>query len=148
MPLDPGLVKRKIVLIERDLRELRKIGVVPLAKYLKDSQFEVLAERYLERIIGRMIDINYHLLSAEKGIMPVDYYHSFLEMGRAGYLPVGLAGSLAHSAGLRNRLAHEYDEIDERQIYKAVGRALKEVPKYLEAILKILDKKAKQDKLI
>ena len=93
MPLDPGLVKRKIVLIERDLRELRKIGVVPLAKYLKNSQFEVLAERYLERIIGRMIDINYHLLSAEKGIMPVDYYHSFLEMGRAGYLPIGLADS-------------------------------------------------------
>ena len=46
---------------------------------------------------------------------------------------------MANSAGLRNRLAHEYDEIDAKKIFKAIESCLKNTPKYLKNIVKLLD---------
>jgi len=148
MSIDKKIVNRKITLISRDLKNLKEISVIPMAKYLSNDTYEALAERYLERIIGRMIDINYHILSEEHNETPIDYYNSFLMMAEKKYLSSDFAKKIAHSAGLRNRLAHEYDEIDASKVYKAVPVSLRDVPKYLDCILKHIDKNLKQKKLI
>ena len=46
---------------------------------------------------------------------------------------------MANSAGLRNRLAHEYDEIDPKKIFAAIESYLKDTPRYLKNIVKSLD---------
>ena len=46
---------------------------------------------------------------------------------------------MANSAGLRNRLAHEYDEIDAKKVYAAMASCIKDAPKYLKNIVKSLD---------
>ncbi|MCG2695717.1 uL13 family ribosomal protein [Candidatus Parcubacteria bacterium] len=120
MPVDKKIIYRKIKFINKDLSSLMPFSQMPLEEYLAKGEYEVLAERYLERIIGRMIDINYHILSEAENQMPDDYFNSFIDMGKKNYLPMGLAESLKNSAGLRNRLAHEYDEIDEKKILKAI----------------------------
>ena len=140
MPVDKEFLKRKIRLIEKDIKKLKKINLIPYGEYEKNDDLNDLAERNLERVIGRMIDINYHILSQEKEIMPDDYYKSFIEMGKQEYLPLGLSKSMAASAGLRNRLAHEYDDIDIRKVYESISKALNEVPEYLREIIKHLDK--------
>ncbi len=61
--IDQELVTRKLVLITSDLRELGLIAQTPLADYLASPTHELVVERYLERVIGRMIDINYHLIT-------------------------------------------------------------------------------------
>jgi uncharacterized protein YutE (UPF0331/DUF86 family) len=43
---------------------------------------------------------------------------------------------MADSAGLRNRLAHEYDEIDPKKVFEAIDSCLRDVPKYLKNIVK------------
>lgn len=70
--------------------------------------------------------------------MPDDYYQSFVEMGRRKYLPKRLAESLAMSVGLRNRLGHEYEEIDQEILFEATQKCLKEVPQYLKKIIKLV----------
>ncbi len=69
----------------------------------------MIAERLLERIIGRMIDVNYHILTEHEGVPPKDFHESFTQLARVGVLPAELAHALAPAAGLRNRLAHEYN---------------------------------------
>ena len=81
MTVDSKLIQRKITLISKDLKSLEEIGIVPLAKFISNSTYETLAERYLERIIGRMIDINYHILAEIDQEIPLDYYNSFIKMG-------------------------------------------------------------------
>jgi len=148
MSVDKLLINRKITLIGRDLKNIDKLSKLTLVKYLSDDSYEALAERYLERIIGRMIDINFHILMVDANESPIDYYSSFIMMGAKKYLPKYFAEKIANSAGLRNRLAHEYDEIDAKKVYKAVNVSLKEVPVYLNCIIKFLDKNAKQKKLV
>ena len=138
MPLDEKLIIRKITLINGDLKNLKSLSKLSLKTYLSKDEYETLAERYLERIIGRMIDINYHILSEKKSEMPTDFYSSFIMLGKRKYLPTKFAEKLADSAGLRNRLAHEYDEIDAKKVFSALEVCLKDVPKYLKYIMKSL----------
>ena len=139
MPIDKKLISRKITLINNDLKSLKALSKLSLRTYLNKADYEALAERYLERIIGRMIDINYHILSEKENKIPTDFYNSFIELGKKKYLPIKLADTMANSAGLRNRLAHEYDEIDAKKVFEAMESCLKDVPRYLKNIVKSLD---------
>jgi len=114
--IDPDLVTRKMLLIAADLRALEPLARHPLANYVASQTDEVLAERYLERIIGRMIDINYHLITEAGHPPPRDYFESFTQLGRIGVLSPEFAKQIAASAGLRNRLVHEYDAIDPERV--------------------------------
>lgn len=147
MPLDIELIVRKIILSENDYRKLKQISLLSFKEYQSKDYYEPLAERYLERIIGRLININYHVLSVEHDASPIDYYGSFIMMGEYDYLPKDLAKSLASAAGLRNRLAHEYDDLDPKKFYDSIAVAIKEIPLYLRNIQKLLDKNSKQKKL-
>lgn len=58
--IDHSLVTRKTSLILENLTALTRLAQLPPEQYLADSVNETLAERYLERTIGRMIDIIFH----------------------------------------------------------------------------------------
>lgn len=131
---DRELVTRKMVLIAADLRALGELARRPLVDYLAGQTDEVLAERYLERVIGRMIDINYHLITEAGQPPPRDYFDSFTQLARVGVLPAPFAKRIAGSAGLRNRLVHEYDEIDPERVYEGLQAAVRDVPEYLRYI--------------
>jgi uncharacterized protein YutE (UPF0331/DUF86 family) len=94
----------------------------------------------LERIIGRMIDVNYHLITEAGQPPPRDYFDSFTQLARIGVLPAKFATQIAASAGLRNRLVHEYDEIDPERVYAGLQAAVRDVPDYLRHIERYLNK--------
>lgn len=49
-----------------------------------------------------------------------------------------IARKIAASAGFRNRLVHEYDEIDPEKLFEGMQAALNDVPVYLGHITKLL----------
>ena len=134
MTLQPDLVFRKITLIGPDLEELKRLAQMTVDEFLGDSRNELVAERLLERIIGRMIDINYHVLTSAGRPPPKDYYSSFIELGQANILEPSLASSIARCAGLRNRIVHMYDDIDARLVHASLGEALREIPVYIDQV--------------
>lgn len=137
--IDPVLVTRKINLILADLKPASPYGELTPEAYLSDPLNEVVVERYLERIIGRIIDINYHMVTESGNPPPKDYFESFLAMGRLGVLPVDFSRSMARTAGLRNRLVHEYNELDPGKVYEALKEALQDIPRYIEQVQHYLD---------
>lgn len=50
-----------------------------------------------------------------------------------------LARRIAACAGLRNRLVHEYDELDPEKVHEALATAVEDVPQYLDAVRSFLD---------
>lgn len=134
MSIDAELVTRKMVLIAKDLDMLRTIFDKGLASYLQSAVDQAVAERYLERAVGRMIDINYHVITESGNAPSADYFASFTELGRLGILDAAFAQRIARAAGLRNRLVHEYDEIDSRRVFEALETGLRDIPGYLTAI--------------
>ncbi len=137
--IDPELVTRKLVLITEDLRRLEALARKSREEYLASGIDEDLAERYLERMIGRMIDVNYHLLTESGEAPPRDYHESFVALSRVGALPADFARRLAPCAGLRNRIVHAYDDLDAGRVYDSLRDALADVPAYLAGIRDFLD---------
>jgi uncharacterized protein YutE (UPF0331/DUF86 family) len=132
--IDPELVTRKALLITRDLEALDPLARTERGRYLADRSQQAAAERYLERIIGRMIDVNYHLITQSGHPPPADYYQSFLHLGQIGIVSPEFARRIAACTGLRNRLVHEYDEIDPVKIHDALQGAMRDVPEYLQQV--------------
>jgi hypothetical protein len=57
MTIDADLVTRKMLLITSDLDLLRRIAESGLDAYLSSPMHQAAVERYLERVIGRMIQV-------------------------------------------------------------------------------------------
>jgi len=138
--INSELVHRKITLILEDLEKVRGLAALDPDAYLSDPRNEVLAERYLERIIGRAIDINYHLITETLLLTPKDYWDSFVRLSEIGVLDTASARSFARLAGLRNRITHEYNGLDETLIHEALGRLVRDLPEYLRQVTAFLSR--------
>jgi uncharacterized protein YutE (UPF0331/DUF86 family) len=138
--IDRELVTRKVTLILGDLDELRVVASRPRDQYLASIRDELVAERLLERIIGRMIDINYHLLTETGQPPPRDYYESFVQLGTTRVLPIDFARRVAACAGLRNRIVHEYDAVDPARVHEALQAAVTDIPEYLRHVYEYVEK--------
>lgn len=137
-PIDINTIIKKAKLIEEDLFLLKKYGSISFQDYKKDIVKNLLIERLLEKITGRMIDLNYHLLKEEYEYMPEDYHDSFIEFGRRKIITAKFAAELSKATGLRNALAHDYDKIDDKKVFDSIKTTLNQVPKYLKIILKFI----------
>lgn len=104
------------------------------AEYVGSLRDQAMVERYLERMIGRAIDINYHLLTASGEPPPPDDHSSFTRLASLGVLEASFAKRVASAAGLRNRIVHDYDRIDPAKVYKALQDALDDLPSYLRQV--------------
>lgn len=134
MTVDRELVTRKLLLIVRDLDSLADIAGRGADAYTQDRIDQAVAERHLERMIGRMIDVNYHLITESGLPPPSDYYASFVRLAGLGVLDPAFAQRIAASAGLRNRIVHEYDELDHRRVFEALTAALSDIPRYVSSV--------------
>jgi uncharacterized protein YutE (UPF0331/DUF86 family) len=138
-PVDKDIIKRKLAVIVRNLEALGGISQLTILEYEEDLYRRKAAERLLQELIEAAIDINTHLIVELGGTVPDSYYETFLALGSLQVLSSELARNLAPSAGLRNRLVHEYDAIDDSVVYDSVGQAVKLYTEYIRAIKEYID---------
>jgi uncharacterized protein YutE (UPF0331/DUF86 family) len=132
--VDRDLVTRKIAMIVDDLRAVTPIAQKPLDDDRASATDEIVSERCLERMIGRMIDITYHLITEAGHAPPRDYDESFTQLATLQILPPAFASQSAACAGLRNRLVHEDEEIDPRRVWDGLQAAVRDIPEYLRCL--------------
>ena len=131
--LDAALVRRKLATIVANLADLARVEALSLADYRADRFRQKGTERLLQETVEAAVDANLHLLRTV-GAAPTDYFDSFVQMGRHRLLPESLARDLAPAAGLRNRLVHEYDAIDDAVVLAAIAQARRLFTAYVTAV--------------
>jgi uncharacterized protein YutE (UPF0331/DUF86 family) len=139
MMVDRDLVTRKLLLILTDLDRLEPVGAVTPEGFEADIHQQLVAERLLERMIGRMIDVNYHLLTQAGEAPPPDYHASFERLAPLGVLDPEFARRIARAAGLRNRLVHDYETIDPRRLHEALQPARRDIAAWVAAVQHYLE---------
>lgn len=140
--LNQKFALRKIKLIQEDLARLESLKNFPLNRKTKDSVEYAATERILERIVTRAIDINRHLIAElGSGSEKIKTYEdTFLALAKLKIYPADFAKRIAPSAGLRNILVHEYDNVDIKQIYQSAREALEQYAEYCGFLLAFLSK--------
>jgi uncharacterized protein YutE (UPF0331/DUF86 family) len=142
MPIDIHFIRRKIKLIQEDLSELDNLAHYSFDEIFKDHIKYLAAERLLEKIIMRAIDINQHMIAElGRGDEQVrGYEDTFYILSQLGIYGEEFAKQIAPSAGLRNRLVHEYNNTRQDIIYKSVNEAVAQYVRYCDSILKFIEK--------
>ncbi len=133
------LVRRKLSKLIQYLEELESIKNYTFQEYLDNHFIRRTAERLLQLIVEVATDINGHIIVEKGHLPPKNYYESFIFLGDLGVLNKSFARQLAPSSGLRNRLVHEYEEIDDKIVYDSIDTALKNYKKYVKEIDQYLD---------
>ncbi|MBI2900189.1 MAG: DUF86 domain-containing protein [Planctomycetes bacterium] len=137
-PIDRDVVRRKVERIRANLRHLEPFQSLTIKEYLADDVRRAAVERFLQVTVEAAVDINSHLL-VETGLpAPDDQHSSFISAGQHGIIDADLAHQMAPSTGLRNRLVHEYDKIDDAKVLASVGTALDLFPRYIAAVERFL----------
>jgi uncharacterized protein YutE (UPF0331/DUF86 family) len=133
-PIEKEIIRRKLFIIAENLKALEPIKNMTREEYIRDVYKRKATERLLQELIEAAIDINSHLIVQIGNAAPDDYYESFIKVGELRIISADLAEKLAPSAGLRNRLVHEYDLLDHSLVLEAVKMAEKLYPKYIKEI--------------
>lgn len=120
-PVEEGIVRGKLAVIVENLKALEPIKDLTREEYIEDLYKRKATERLLQELIEAAIDINTHIKVGELNIISAD-----------------LAEKLAPSAGLGNRLVHEYDMLKHSLVLDAVRMAedlytiyIKEIEDYI-----------------
>ncbi len=136
---DPQIVRRKLIKLQEYLAELHELKDVPFTRYSTDFYVQRTAERLIQLIVECAVDINTYLLVEYVGVKPPkDYFTSFVEAGKASIVPDELARTLAPSAGMRNVIVHEYEEIDDVIVHQSISLTLEKYKEYVAAVLDFL----------
>ena len=135
--LDKTFLTRKIKLIQEDLAHLEEFSKRSFEDVGKDYRLMAMVERFLQRIITRAIDVNQHIIAETgRGTEKIrGYEDTFSALSELSVYPDAFAREIAPSAGLRNRLVHEYDDLDKRIVYESIGDAIKQYTRYCRYIL-------------
>lgn len=136
--LDKEFIKTKLDLIQSDLEKLEELKRYTIEEIIADFYKLNTFQLLLVKVIGRAIDINSHII-AEKGDLrertPTTSRETFLRLGEMKILPRDFARTIADSTSFRNKIIHEYDELNDKKVYSTVDEALEQYIKYCQYIL-------------
>jgi uncharacterized protein YutE (UPF0331/DUF86 family) len=107
---DPGLVAKKLALVETCVSDLRRLArPAELEGDLREQRF---VEHTLQIAIQAALDVASHIVSDERLGEPRTSRELFDLLERAGWIPPPLAATLRNMVGFRNVLVHGYNDVD------------------------------------
>ena len=132
MIVDPARVGRLLRALSEYRERLDALRALPPDEYTGDR---ALAGRYLVQASAQIcIDLANHVIASSGWRAPTDFRDAFTVLEEHGVLTAELAARMSALAGLRNRLVHVYEDIDDRIIQAALTERLIDLAEYARAI--------------
>jgi len=123
-----------LIKMEQYLTELKEAKPENYTEYMASKMTRYGIERLLQLIVDLALDIN-NLILKDRGKPPAsDYFNSFVDLVEIGVLDREFAYQIAPSTGLRNRLVHEYEKIDNSIVYDSIDKTYDYYIEYMKII--------------
>lgn len=87
-----------------------------------------------------MSDINSHIITHSNFKTVDDFQSTFKILAENSILPEKFAEKIAPTVGLRNRLVHRYEKIDQNLVLKMILEEKDDFKKYVKYIKKFVNK--------
>jgi uncharacterized protein YutE (UPF0331/DUF86 family)/predicted nucleotidyltransferase len=135
-----GIIYQKLAKVTEYLTELEELTQYSFEEYESDFKIKRAVERDIELIVEFATEVNGLIIVDSCEPPPADYFSSFIKMGQLGVLHKDFAQSLAHTAGIRNRLVHEYETIIDQLVYVGAKAIVRYFRQYVELVRNYLRK--------
>jgi uncharacterized protein YutE (UPF0331/DUF86 family) len=132
----PGLelVTEKLIKMKDYLNQLKNFLPSTYQDYIKDLLPKYAVERLIQLIVDLSLDINNIILAYLKRPPASDYFNSFIDLAEYGVLEDSFATKIAPSTGLRNRLIHEYEAVNDRIVFESIDETIEQYTLYMKEI--------------
>jgi uncharacterized protein YutE (UPF0331/DUF86 family) len=135
--VDPARARRLIEALASYRDQLAKLRDVPLEDYLDQH---ALAGRYLVQVSAQTsIDLANHVIASSRWRAPRDFRDAFTVLEENGVLDTELAERLRALAGLRIRLVHLYEDVDDSRVHRALPSGLRDLEAFGRAIARLIE---------
>lgn len=134
--VDAERVRRLLGALAGYREQLAGLRALPRDTYLAD---QALAGRYLVQVSAQTcIDLANHVTASEGWRVPVDFRDAFTVLEEHEVLVADLAERLRALAGLRNRLVHVYEDIDDGLVHGALEEGIADLDAFAGAIARLI----------
>lgn len=143
MVLSTILVQEKIQRTKKYLDEIKPYLAFSLHEILHDLGKLRTLERNFQLIVDEVLDINQHFIKELNLSVPDDFESTFSVLAENKILPESFANKIAPVVGLRNRLVHRYEEIDNKIFVQSFKKGYPDFKKYIKYIYQYMEKTTK-----
>lgn len=130
-------INEKVNEIQKYLDELMEIVPNTIKEYESNKIIKAACERYFEKVVESVTDLAFIVITLKKFRVPDDDIDSFRILEENGIINDELYKRLKDAKGMRNFIAHQYGQINDKLVYEAIAEELeKDVRKFIEIIQK------------
>jgi uncharacterized protein YutE (UPF0331/DUF86 family) len=136
--VDRARVRAKLESLSRYTARLRVLAAMNEAEYVDSHAYE---GRYLVQASAQVcIDLANHLIASSGWSPATEFRQSFDRLRDHGVITGELAARLQDLTGLRNRLVHLYDDVDDRLVHEGIRHGLSDLDEYAAAYAEAVDR--------
>lgn len=136
--VDRDVIVSKIDALKRHVERLKGIARLKEHIYLGSIDAQDIAIHNLQMAIQKCVDIGNHFFSEWDIGAPSSYSEVFDEMRRRKIIGRPMVERLIRMAGLRNRIVHEYERINQKKIFSFIKNDLRDFDAFMKQIAKHL----------
>ncbi|MGQ0742731.1 MAG: type VII toxin-antitoxin system HepT family RNase toxin [Acidimicrobiales bacterium] len=134
--VDLGRVRSKLASLGHYLDRLQVLAEENADAYVIDHSYE---GRYLVQASAQTcIDLANHLIASQGWVPATEFRQAFSRLGEHSVLDADLVARMQSLAGLRNRLVHLYDDVDDLLVHAALQRGLSDLNEFATAFSRYL----------
>jgi uncharacterized protein YutE (UPF0331/DUF86 family) len=139
MVYDKERITKIIKDIEKFYNDLGELGIKS-AEDLGNKEKYYAASMLVFSIINRLIDLGDEIVASSKIGIPSKYREIFTLLCKNKYIPEALAENLSELIYYRNLISHEYQEINEKDVFRAIKKVVVG-NEFVDKVKKVLESK-------
>jgi uncharacterized protein YutE (UPF0331/DUF86 family) len=136
--VDAGRLRRLLEALAEYRAELELLRDGPIAEYEGERAY---AGRYLVQAAAQAcIDMANHVIASSGWRTPADFRDAFTVLEEQRVIDHELANRMRALAGLRNRLVHVYEKVDDRIVHDSLRAGLEDLSNYAQTIARLVER--------
>lgn len=136
--LNQELIRTRAQEITDSIIRLRRIGAIPLERFLVEQDMRDVACYRLQIAVEAALQLCYHVCAKQLRQVPEEYAQCFSLLEEAGIIPKELSVSLQKAARFRNLLVHMYWKIEYHLVHRLLQECLDDLESFTRCIVALL----------
>jgi uncharacterized protein YutE (UPF0331/DUF86 family) len=133
------VIVEKLLKLQEYIEQVERIKPDSYKAYISEITVKYSVERLMMLVVEIALGINNTILSNNDKPPAPDYFNSFIEVAECGVFDSAFAISIAPSTGLRNRLVHEYEKVNDEIVFNSINKFITLYKKYISMIFKYIE---------
>ena len=133
------VIVEKLLKLQEYIEQVERIKPDSYKAYISEITVKYSVERLMMLVVEIALGINNTILSNNDKPPAPDYFNSFIEVAECGVFDGAFAISIAPSTGLRNRLVHEYEKVNDEIVFNSINKFITLYKKYISMIFKYIE---------